>query len=98
MHVFSLDFLIKLRMPTNDICLFLAIAKMGSVVVVVVYLIINLVNVLSLFSFITVHCCNFFLSSSFFVSLLLQIESLREAQSALENQLERLTREKVRVY
>ena len=65
MHVFSLDFLIKLRMPTNDICLFLAIAKMGSVVVVVVvvvvvYLIINLVNVLSLFSFITVHCCNFF--------------------------------------
>lgn len=99
MHVFSLDFLIKLRMSTNDICLFLAIAKMGSVVVVVVvYLIINLVNVLSLFSFITVHCCNFFLSSSFFVSLLLQIESLREAQSALENQLERLTREKVRVY
>ena len=98
MHVFSLDFLIKLRIPTNDICLFLAIAKMGSVVVVVVYLIINLVNVLSLFSFITVHCCNFFLSSSFFVSLLLQIESLREAQSALENQLERLTREKVRVY
>ena len=60
MHVFSLDFLIKLRMPTNDICLFLAIAKMGSVVVVVVYLIINLVNVLSLFSFVTVHCCNFF--------------------------------------
>ena len=61
MHVFSLDFLIKLRMPTNDICLFLAIAKMGSVVVVVVvYLIINLVNVLSLFSFITVYCCNFF--------------------------------------
>ena len=59
MHVFSLDFLIKLRMPTNDICLFLAIAKMGSVVVVV-YLIINLVNVMSLFSFITVHCCNFF--------------------------------------
>ena len=97
MHVFSLDFLIKLRMLTNDICLFLTIAKMGSVVVVV-YLIINLVNVLSLFSFITVHCCNFFLSSSFFVSLLLQIESLREAQSALENQLERLTREKVRVY
>ena len=62
MHVFSLDFLIKLRMPTNDICLSLAIAKMGSVVVVVVvvYLIINLVIVLSLFSFITVHCCNFF--------------------------------------
>ena len=61
MHVFSLEFLIKLRMPTNDICLFIAIAKMGSVVVVVVvYLIINLVNVLSLFSFITVHCCNFF--------------------------------------
>ena len=61
MHVFSLDVLIKLRMPTNDICLFLAIAKMGSVgVVVVVYLIINLVNVLSLFSFITVYCCNFF--------------------------------------
>ena len=59
MHVFSLDFLIKLRMSTNDICLFLAIAKMGSVVVVV-YLIINLVNVMSLFSFITVHCCNFF--------------------------------------
>ena len=59
MHVFSLDFLIKLRIPTNDICLFLAIAKMGSVVVVV-YLIINLVNVMSLFSFITVHCCNFF--------------------------------------
>ena len=65
MHVFSLDFLIKLRMLTNDICLFLTIAKMGSVVVVVVvvvvvYLIINLVNVLSLFSFVTVHCCNFF--------------------------------------
>ena len=98
MHVFSLDFLIKLRMPTNDIFLFLTIAKMGSVVVVVVYLIINLVNVLSLFSFVTVHCCNFFLSSSFFVSLLSQIESLREARSALENQLERLTREKVRVY
>ena len=101
MHVFSLDFLIKLRMLTNDICLFLTIAKMGSVVVVVVvvvYLIINLVNVLSLFSFVTVHCCNFFLSSSFFVSLLSQIESLREARSALENQLERLTREKVRVY
>lgn len=97
MHVFSLDFLIKLRMPTNDICLFLTIAKMGSVVLVV-YLIINLVNVLSLFSFVTVHCCNFFLSSSFFVSLLSQIESLREARSALENQLERLTREKVRVY
>ena len=36
MHVFSLDFLIKLRMLTNDICLFLTIAKMGSVVVVVV--------------------------------------------------------------
>ena len=97
MHVFSLDFLIKLRMPTNDICLFLTIAKMGSVVLVV-YLIITLVNVLSLFSFVTVHCCNFFLSSSFFVSLLSQIESLREARSALENQLERLTREKVRVY
>ena len=48
MHVFPLDFLIKLRMLTNDICLFLTIAKMGSVVVVVVYLIINLVNVLSL--------------------------------------------------
>ena len=63
MHVFPLDFLIKLRMLTNDICLFLTIAKMGSVVVVVVvvvYLIINLVNVLSLFSFVTVHCCNFF--------------------------------------
>ena len=61
MHVLSLDFLIKLRMLTNDIniCLFLTIAKMGSVVVVV-YLIINLVNVLSLFSFVTVHCCNFF--------------------------------------
>lgn len=59
MHVFSLDFLIKLRMLTNDICLFLTIAKMGNVVVVV-YLIINLVNVLSLFSFVTVHCCNFF--------------------------------------
>ena len=98
MHVFSLDFLIKLRMLTNDICLFLTIAKMGSVVVVVVYLITNLVNVLSLFSFVTVHCCIFFLSSSFFVSLLSQIESSREARSALENQLERLTREKVRVY
>lgn len=61
MHVFSLDFLIKLRMLTNDICLFLTIAKMGSVVVVVVvYLITNLVNVLSLFSFVTVHCCIFF--------------------------------------
>ena len=101
MHFFSLDFLIKLRMLTNDICLFLTIAKMGSVVVVVVvvvYLITNLVNVLSLFSFVTVHCCIFFLSSSFFVSLLSQIESSREARSALENQLERLTREKVRVY
>ena len=98
MHVFSLDFLIKLRMLTNDICLFLTIAKMGSVVVVVVYLITNLVNVLSFFSFVTVHCCIFFLSSSFFVSLLSQIESSREARSALENQLERLTREKVRVY
>ena len=63
MHVFSRDFLIKLRMLTNDICLFLTIAKMGSVVVVVVvvvYLITNLVNVLSLFSFVTVHCCIFF--------------------------------------
>ena len=63
MHFFSLDFLIKLRMLTNDICLFLTIAKMGSVVVVVVvvvYLITNLVNVLSLFSFVTVHCCIFF--------------------------------------
>ena len=59
MHVLSLDFLIKLRMPTNDICLFLTIAKMGSVVVVV-YLIINLVNVLSLFSFVTVHFAIFF--------------------------------------
>ena len=101
MHFFSLDFLIKLRMLTNDICLFLTIAKMGSVVVVVVvvvYLITNLVNVLSLFSFVTVHCCIFFLSSSFFVSLLSQIESSRKARSALENQLERLTREKVRVY
>ena len=39
-----------------------------------------------------------FFKFKFFVSLLLQIESLREAQSALENQLERLTREKVRVY
>ena len=65
MHVFSLDFLIKLRMLTNDICLFLTIAKMGSVVVVVVvvYLITNLVNVLSLFSFVTVHCCIFFFLS-----------------------------------
>ena len=100
MHFFSLDFLIKSRMLTNDICLFLTIAKMGSVVVVVVvvYLITNLVNVLSLFSFVTVHCCIFFLSSSFFVSLLSQIESSREARSSLENQLERLTREKVRVY
>lgn len=91
MHVFSLDFLIKLRMPTNDICLFLTIAKMGSVVVVV-YL------MFCLFQFCYCTLLQFYLSSSFFVSLLSQIESLREARSALENQLERLTREKVRVY
>lgn len=91
MHVFSLDFLIKLRMPTNDICLFLTIAKMGSVVVVV-YL------MFCLFQFCYCALLQFYLSSSFFVSLLSQIESLREARSALENQLERLTREKVRVY
>ena len=88
--------MIKLRTPSKDICLYLTIAKM--VGVVVVCLMIYLVDVFLFSVLLLCVVIIFFFSSSFFVTLLLQREFSSEARSAPENQLERLTREKVRVY